>query len=617
MPSLEELLRPIPGDNPSGQYLRFKPVYSQIKEARRADEPGNRGDWERAQKTASFTEVETLAIEALTNQSKDLQIAAWLTEAWTNLRGLNGLTDGLNLMRMLLETFWETLFPEIDEGDLEMRGAPLKWVAATLAIPVKYIPMTRSGLNYVKYEESRQVGYQQDATTDKKKDERSTAIDSKMVTAEAFDEAKDATSAEFYERVIERLRPTREALEALHVVCREKFGQDALPNLLPIRKTLEAVTETAGMFIRQKRPAAMEIPGQGFVEQLDDPDETASVAPLANRITANSDVAPVPILQASTQSASPPSLKPEGQFLEPESREDAIARIIQAANYLRNHEPGSVVPYLVLRGLRWGELREGGDPPDLLSFSPPSTGTRQRLKTLARESEWSDLLQETELAMSQPCGCAWLDLQRYAEQSCHELGSSFEYLAKAIRSETRALLMDFPELPRMMLADDTPVANSDTRTWLDKLIKKSEQVPVSGRLMEQDGSTGAQVQNIDAYEMALEAAQSGQHESAIELLAREVVQERSGRARFQRKIQLAQICMAAGCESVAQPILLSIAQEIEVRKLEEWEPREVLSHPLTLLLRCLTKLKSGPEEKQEIYARICCLDPVQAMEFAK
>ena len=71
------------------------------------------------------------------------------------------------------------------------------------------------------------------------------------------------------------------------------------------------------------------------------------------------------------------------------------------------------------------------------------------------------------------------------------------------------------------------------------------------------------------------------------------------RARFQRKVQLAQICLAAGHEKVAQPILLELAAEIERRKLEDWEAADVLAHPLVLLYRCLAKLGASDEEKQQ------------------
>jgi type VI secretion system protein ImpA len=193
-----------------------------------------------------------------------------------------------------------------------------------------------------------------------------------------------------------------------------------------------------------------------------------------------------------------------------------------------------------------------------------------------------------------------------------------------LRAELRALLADYPELPNWSLSDDTPVANAETQAWLqEEILPKQEEAPPSQEAEEpyvpvswQEPAAAAaegEEQPPDAYMLALEALRSGQRKEAVEILAREAAQERSGRARFQRRIQLAEICMAAGYEAVAWPILEEIAQEIEQRKLEEWEAPEVLAHPLTLLFRCLSKLDRDSEEKQRIYARICRLDPVQAL----
>jgi type VI secretion system protein ImpA len=117
----------------------------------------------------------------------------------------------------------------------------------------------------------------------------------------------------------------------------------------------------------------------------------------------------------------------------------------------------------------------------------------------------------------------------------------------------------------------------------------------------------------DAYELAVQALRSGSPEEAIGILTREMAQERSGRARFHRKAQVAQICLTAGYESVAEPILRELAAEIERRKLEDWEAADVLANPLVLLYRCLAKAEASDEEKRKLYARICWLDPSQAL----
>ena len=115
----------------------------------------------------------------------------------------------------------------------------------------------------------------------------------------------------------------------------------------------------------------------------------------------------------------------------------------------------------------------------------------------------------------------------------------------------------------------------------------------------------------------MQAARSGRPQEGIELLMREMVQERSGRARFHRKIQLTQLCVSTGHDAIAFPILQELAAEIERRKLEDWETPDVLAQPLALLYRCLAKSDGDPAERQKLYAWICRLDPLQALTVSR
>src|SRR5262245_34089558 len=126
--NFDSLLAPIPGEVPSGQALRYAPVYDGIKEARREDENLAQGDWKTEAKVADWDKVIAASTEALATKSKDLQLAAWLTEALTKREGWPGLRDGLRLLRELQEKFWPTLYPEVEDGDSEFRAAPIIWL---------------------------------------------------------------------------------------------------------------------------------------------------------------------------------------------------------------------------------------------------------------------------------------------------------------------------------------------------------------------------------------------------------------------------------------------------------------------------------------------------------
>ena len=114
----------------------------------------------------------------------------------------------------------------------------------------------------------------------------------------------------------------------------------------------------------------------------------------------------------------------------------------------------------------------------------------------------------------------------------------------------------------------------------------------------------------------MQAARSGRPQEGIELLMREMMQERSGRARFQRKAQLAQLCVTTGHTPIAFPILQELAGEIERRRLEDWEASDMIAQPLALLYKCMDK-NASPEERQKLYAWICRLDPLAALTVTK
>ena len=74
------LLAPVPGASAAGANLRYEPLYDQIKEARREDDDLPQGDWQSTRKTADWPLVIRLTTDALAKRSKDLQLAAWLTD---------------------------------------------------------------------------------------------------------------------------------------------------------------------------------------------------------------------------------------------------------------------------------------------------------------------------------------------------------------------------------------------------------------------------------------------------------------------------------------------------------------------------------------------------------
>ena len=595
----EGMLNPIPGENPSGRNLRYDPVYDKIREARRAEEDlqlsaeASKSDiWALPPKKADSALVIKLATETLSKRTKDLQIAAWLTEALLAQERISGLTQGLVLLRGLMENFWESLYPEAEDGDIEMRAAPIEWVGSRLDIQVRRVPLTKNRLDWFKFQESRRIGYEEDAQgNEAKAAARQAAIEEKKCTAEEFDNAVKATGEAYYRQMTTELAAALEAVQALEALSDEKFGRSA-PNFGNLKKALEDLQDVVREFWK---PEEEKPPEPGMEEQ---PVEASPGLPRAEGRAAPRKQSTVPF--------------------EPADADEATHQVSDLACYLRFANPSSPVPYLLLRGLRWGELRANGSSLDTSLLESPSSETRQTLKSLAAEGQWADLLAQSEAAMAKPCGRGWLDLQRYTVSACENLGH--DAAAAALRAELRSLLLDYPELPSTPLSDDTPAANNETQTWIKESILPPPSAPPEPQIivaasaastLAASGSNGNGAP--DVLDLAQQAARSGRVQEAIELLSRETAKERSGRARFMRKVQLAELCLSVKHESIAYPILEELAEEIDRRKLEEWEDSSTLAQTLALLFRCMGKLGCDDAARQKIYQKICRLDPVQVL----
>ena len=336
---IAELLAPIPGENPAGQSVRYDGTHDAIQEARRADDALEQGDWVRQVKVADWPAVIALATETLTAKSKDLQITVWLVEALVKQHGFAGLRDGLQLLRELQERFWPSLYPEVEDEDLEPRVAPLAWLNEKLPPSIREVPLTQSrdGQNYAwwRWEESRamdNLGRRDQAAL-------AAAVADGKITGEQFDKAVEATSPTFYQALFEDLNQTWEEYERLDRVVEEKFGREA-PSLLQIKQAIESCRVLIGEIAQKK----------GVLE----PDPTPREPEPTPAAVAERDPEPAPSLQLRSRPAIP---LPQGAVpLEPQNRADALRRLAAVADYFRRTEPHSPVAYLVQRAVRWGEM---------------------------------------------------------------------------------------------------------------------------------------------------------------------------------------------------------------------------------------------------------------------
>ena len=597
----EDILAPIAGENPSGIDLRYDTkllIYDKIREARRQDDGLAQGDWQSERKTANYPSVIKLAQDTLATISKDLQLAAWLTEALLATEQYAGFCQGLTLCNGLLANFWETIYPVIEDGDRELRAKPLSWMGSMLDVPLRSAPLVSEGYSWYAYKDSREkVGFEDQAKTDKDRKARAKAIEDGKIAPEVFDKAFADTPKAFYLKAEKDLDRCLEALGSLEKFCDEHFEDDA-PPFGKLKAALTDVRHTVHSLLEKKR------------EKEPDPVEEVPVVEAVQAEAATQEEGAVP---------SPSSIAVPVLMAGPGDLRQAVASVAAGAAFLRKREPLSPAPYLILRGLRWGELRTVSRLSDSTLLEAPPTELRQKVKRLALANRWSDLLDACEDAMALPCSRAWLDLQRFSVAACSALGAEYRPIATAIQSELRALLNDLPELLEATLLDDTPAANPETKAWLKQLQDPPSSVARDGG--EADSPTPASrngtpswlTQSADAYVMAKDALAAGHEDKAFAIMRAEIGRQRSGRGRFRRTMQLIDLVVTSGKDAIAQPLLDDVTAMIENHKLDAWEEPEQVASDLLTLMRNSKKIQGSASDKQKMFERICRLDPVQAL----
>lgn len=599
MPLLrDDLLTPISESNPCGEDLRYDALYDKIKEARREEEDdAPRGEWERALKKADFPLVIKLAGEALAKKSKDLQLVAWLGEAMLRRESWAALPACIALFQQIQEQFWDGCYPPLEDNNPDLRCASQEWFVARCDHILRRLPLTANGLNRIQYQEARAVPSEERAKqSENLAQAREEAIREGKITPEKWEEGFKSTPQSFYQELVSTLNASLDAVASLDTFCDGKYGVDG-PNFGKLRGVLEEIklaastllTEKVGPDSEQVRPESLE----NYALQS----ETSAASPAA--------------------ATSAPARTASRSWAEPENADAAISLVSCAAEYLRKQDASLVSPYLILRSLRWGELRSQGDSIDESFLASPSSETRLQLRGRQRDGSWEQLLNASEQAMATPSGRGWLDLQRYTWECSYNL--SYSAVGKAICSETRALLQDYPDLPSMNLSDGTAAADKQTLEWIGNYVlpSQTEPQPESEVIEYKESVPGDQNGHADYFELAMQLANSGRVSDAIDGFWREAARENSGRERFRRRLQLSQLCLSAQRFALAYPILQGLAEEIERRNLLEWEDPSLLAQVVALLVRCIDRTTRDQEERGRAYSLLCRLDPATALQFER
>jgi type VI secretion-associated protein, ImpA family len=114
--NIESLLQPVSADAPCGPDLEYDPAFLEMDRLSQGKPEQQMGSTIVPAQEPDWKEVGNRAL-ALLAKTKDVRIAIRLTRALMNTEGLEGLADGLAVLRGVVENFWDGFYPKLDPED--------------------------------------------------------------------------------------------------------------------------------------------------------------------------------------------------------------------------------------------------------------------------------------------------------------------------------------------------------------------------------------------------------------------------------------------------------------------------------------------------------------------
>lgn len=515
-------LEAIPGPSPAGVSARLEPSYQQVaNEVAKLDAP--------AGGAVNWAAVVSGAGELLRTRSKDIVLASFLAHGLQVTSGLDGLATGFGVVADLLDTYWDSAFPEVKR--LRGRVNAVQWL----------VERARAALG----------------------------------TAQATAGDADAVAA------------LAAATEHLATIVRARFADQA-PAMGPL------LDDVARLKAEADAAAAPPAPAPAAQAQADGQAQAQAQAPAPQQPAALPDA--------------PGGLEDASQAID--YLRNAGAALASVVAVLRKADSTDPQPYRLLRTAVWLHIQA---PPAATggktAIPPPPEALRSRIATLAQNQKWSALVEEAESALV-PCRF-WLDLHRHAAQALAALGGGHGRAREAVLIEVRALLARLPAVATLAFADGTPLADAQTKAWLEEEVAPRSGGAAAGPAAPEDGALG---ESIAAARKQLAAGQVGEALSALRALA---AKPGDGRGGFRIRLELARAAAGAGLTAVARATFDELDREAVAHRLDAWEPA-LAAEVLKGLIAATRSMGNDPRAVKDglvaQYQRLCRLDPAAAHE---
>lgn len=317
------LLAPISLDTPAGINLEYEPVFDEIRQARESDKDElPQGDWAVSEpRKADWERVQSLCERALTEQSKDLQLACWFVEATSHQKGLEGLLGGVDFLSEFLTRFWYQCWPSLEEEGLIIRRSKLVRLDRELNKILFNQPMLRQ-VNTTLARWRQILAFEHKINTQPDTFDELIEQEGDLTMATFDKQATGFSSIEISQQAarVEQITTLLELLESRYV----SLSQDPEGELFSLtRQTLSDLND--------------------YLQRL-----TQRAIPLSDEA--------IVLTPALEETQPQPAETPVRHSPQAMSRELAISQMLAIAAYFRQSEPSSPVPFLMERAARWANM---------------------------------------------------------------------------------------------------------------------------------------------------------------------------------------------------------------------------------------------------------------------
>ena len=292
--------------------------------------------------------------------------------------------------------------------------------------------------------------------------------------------------------------------------------------------------------------------------------------------------------------------------------------LVKLAHALRRARTADPLAYRLLRSGLWIYMAA---PPPVRPDGNTAIGglpekERTKLDALHGGGKWAELVELAESLL--PANRFALDLHRYTAEALKNLGADHEAARGGLLAEVGALLTRLPKITELKDNAGVPLCGDATRAWLDREVLAGKGGGGGG-----GGAAAAPMviaaptpmaSGVDeeAIKQIKALLKGGKREEGLRLGAARAQGAVGGRARFLRRLELAEACLDGGDVGLARSLYAGLVGELDRQQLDVWEPE--------LAARCLegqakSLPKGQPAEKaavEVVLGRLAGLDPLRA-----